>query len=143
MERWGLQHRKNQRRILLMDRANLTAMLQAQAKIVWRTLGTIYPDLQGFSVPEIKLNGRLWRTAGCNYQDQNRVELGYKFFLHGKEYYDTMFQVILPHELIHQADYNLFGTSEKKCGHGKNWRDIMIAYGLEPNPHHEMDIPRK
>jgi predicted SprT family Zn-dependent metalloprotease len=51
--------------------------------------------------------------------------------------------VILPHEIIHQADWNLFGKSEKICGHGANWQKIMLEYGLPANPHHTMEISRK
>lgn len=48
--------------------------------------------------------------------------------------------VILPHEIAHQADYNLFGLSEKICGHGKNWCKIMLQLGLAPNKYHSMEL---
>jgi predicted SprT family Zn-dependent metalloprotease len=54
-----------------------------------------------------------------------------------------MMDVILPHEIIHQADFNLFGESEKICGHGEKWCEIMVNYGLPANPYHTMEIPRK
>jgi predicted SprT family Zn-dependent metalloprotease len=53
-----------------------------------------------------------------------------------------MIDIILPHEIIHQADFNLFGESEKKCGHGKNWCAIMQTYGLSPQKYHNMEISR-
>jgi predicted SprT family Zn-dependent metalloprotease len=51
-----------------------------------------------------------------------------------------MTNIILPHEIIHQADYNLFGLSEAKCGHGKKWHEIMINYGLSPDVYHSMKV---
>jgi hypothetical protein len=53
-----------------------------------------------------------------------------------------MTTIILPHEIAHQVDYNLFGTSEEKTGHGIMWQSIMLDYGLEPTPYHMMDIKR-
>jgi predicted SprT family Zn-dependent metalloprotease len=51
-----------------------------------------------------------------------------------------MLSVILPHELAHQIDFNLFGESEKKHGHGKNWVNVMVKLGLEPNRYHSLEI---
>ena len=34
------------------------------------------------------------------------------------------------------------GESEAKCGHGKKWHEILINYGLEPNPFHNMEIKK-
>lgn len=126
-----------------MDRTKLQQFLTGQTDRIWLRLGESYPQLLKFDPPKIKLSGRLWRTAGTCYQETNVVELGYKFFLAKPEYYNLMVSVILPHEIIHQADYNLFGESEKKCGHGKNWCAIMRKYGLKPEAYHTMEISRK
>ena len=125
-----------------MNREKLTEFLTRQTDRVWDRLCESYPNLVRYNPPIIKLSGRLWRTAGMCHQENNIVQLGYKFFLAKPEYYNEMVSVILPHEIIHQADYNLFGESEKKCGHGKNWCDIMVKYGLPPNKHHNMEISR-
>ena len=124
-----------------MDKKTLQQILNNQAMIVWDSLCEMYPDLTKFDCPQIALNGRLWRTAGRCHQETNFIELGTKFF-YTKKNCDTMVNVILPHEIIHQADYNLFGDSEKICGHGKKWREIMVQYGLDPEPHHNMEISR-
>ncbi len=92
--------------------------------------------------PIIELNGRLWRVAGLSHQESNVVELGYKFFAYSPDYANNMAKIILPHEIIHQADYNLFGLSEAKCGHGNNWKMLMLQYGLSPDIHHSMEIKR-
>ena len=122
-----------------MDRKKLLQTLNVQASTIWDSLCEMYPDLAKFDCPQIRLNGRFWRTAGQCHQEENLIELGVKFF-QTQQNYVTMFNVILPHEIIHQADYNLFGLSEKICGHGEKWREIMVNYGLPPEKHHSMDI---
>jgi len=124
-----------------MDRKKLLQTLNVQASAIWDSLCEMYPDLVKFDCPKISLNGRLYRTAGRCHQETNVIELGTKFF-QTKKNSDTMVDVILPHEIIHQADYNLFGESEKICGHGEKWREIMVNYGLEPNPYHSMEVKR-
>ena len=123
-----------------MDKKTLNNILTRESRMVWDSLCEIYPALAWHKCPKIALNGRLWRTAGFCHQNDNLVELGYKFFT--KKYTHNMIDVILPHEIIHQADFNLFGESEKNCGHGAKWCEIMVQYGLEANPFHEMDIKR-
>ena len=44
--------------------------------------------------------------------------------------------------VISQLVYVLFGESDKKCGHGKNWQALMVQYGLNPDPFHNMEITR-
>jgi predicted SprT family Zn-dependent metalloprotease len=125
-----------------MDRQKLESRLNSKCENIWETLGEIHGRLVRFNPPKIKLDARLWRTAGMCHQEENFIRLGYKFFLHSSEYNRQMLSVILPHEIIHQADFNLFGLSEKNCGHGKNWCDLMVQYGLEPKIHHSMGISR-
>jgi len=125
-----------------MDRQKLEAKLNHKCESIWETLGEFHSRLVRFNPPTIKLDARLWRTAGMCHQDENYIRLGYKFFLHSSEYNRQMLSVILPHEIIHQADFNLFGISEKNCGHGANWQMLMVQYGLEANKHHSMGISR-
>ena len=126
-----------------MDRTKLEKLIVAETAIIWDALCEMYPKLCKFNPPTIRLCGRLWRTAGMCHQETRTIQIGYKFFLHSAEYRKQMFTVILPHEIIHQADFDLFGESEKICGHGKNWQKIMVQYGLEPNKFHSMEIRRK
>ena len=126
-----------------MDRKRLELRLNSKCESIWETLAEIHGKLVRFNPPKINLNARLWRTAGMCFQEENYIELGYKFFLNSNEYANNMLNIILPHEIIHQADFNLFGISELKCGHGKNWQMLMLQYGLEPNKYHAMEIKRK
>jgi len=125
-----------------MDRKKLLNILNNQTLIIWDNLCELYPRLTRYNPPIIELNGRLWRVAGLSHQESNIIELGYKFFAYSPDYAHNMVNVILPHEIIHQADYNLFGLSEAKCGHGIKWCEIMINYGLSPDKHHSMEITR-
>lgn len=125
-----------------MDRQKILTVAKRRADHVWADLCELRPALVRYDPPKIELNGRLWRTAGRCFQDARRVDLGVKFFEHSREYGVTMLGIIIPHELIHQADFDLYGESEKTCGHGKNWRKLMIEYGLPDNPFHFMSISR-
>lgn len=128
---------------LTLKRSDLTDSLARETARIWGELSEIQPRLTRFDEPAIILNGRLWRKAGLADLAKNQIELATKFFFFSREYYDTMFRVILPHEIIHIADWVLFGESDKKCGHGTNWQKLMVQYGLEPDPYHYMfDLPQ-
>lgn len=107
---------------------------------VWEFIVKRNPELIRYQMPSVTLNGRLWRTAGLCYQRLAIVQLGSKFFAQGHTRY--MLEVILPHEIIHYADYCLFGESELHCGHGMGWQFLMRQYGLPPDPYHSMRITR-
>jgi predicted SprT family Zn-dependent metalloprotease len=126
-----------------MDRKELEIYTNRYAYKVWADLCELRPKLVRYDPTKIVLNARLWRTAGCCFQATRRIDLGFKFFLHSKEYANIMRDVIIPHEVIHQADFDLYGESELKCGHGENWRKLMLEYGLPANKFHSMEINRK
>lgn len=126
-----------------MDRKTLQRLITAETATIWDSLCEMYPKLCKFNPPVILLCGRLWRTAGYCLQEERKIKLGYKFFLHSAEYQKQMVSQILPHEIIHQADFDLFGESEKICGHGANWQKIMVEYGLKPDFYHAMELTRK
>ena len=125
-----------------MERNKLIRLINDNTGIIWDNLCELYPRLLKYNPPVIILNNRLWRNAGLSHQESNIIELGYKFFAYSPDYANNMIKVILPHELIHQADYNLFGLSEAKCGHGNNWKMLMLQYGLSPDIYHSMEIKR-
>ena len=125
-----------------MERNKLIRLINDNTGIIWDNLCELYPRLLKYNPPVIILNNRLWRNAGLSHQESNIIELGYKFFAYSPDYANNMIKVILPHEIIHQADYNLFGLSEAKCGHGNNWKMLMLQYGLSPDIYHSMEIKR-
>lgn len=126
-----------------MDKKALLTLIQRETVMIWDSLCEIYTPLVHYNEPKVELNGRFWRTAGQCFQAENRIQIATKFFFHKTEYRDYMINVILPHEVIHQADFNLFGESEKICGHGKKWCEIMVKYGLPAEKYHHMEILRK
>ena len=107
------------------------------ANTIWAEFCEIYPALVRFDPPAIILNNRFTRTAGQSHQDDNYIQLANKFFIKNEA---AMLSIILPHELAHQADFNLFGVSNKKCGHGIKWCEIMVNYGLPANKYHSLEI---
>lgn len=119
------------------EKIELQRILTIKAHNIWDNLIEIYPKLVKFDCPKIVVNLRFTRTAGCNHQAGNTIEIAGKFYAkHPAE----MLTTILPHEMIHQADWNLFGLSEKKCGHGKKWAEIMVQYGLPANKYHSLEL---
>jgi predicted SprT family Zn-dependent metalloprotease len=126
-----------------MDKKALLTLIERESVMIWDSLCEIYPTLVAYDVPKVKLNPYFWRCAGICLQQENVIELGYKFFKNGNKNFNYMIDVILPHEIIHQADFNLFGESEKICGHGEKWCEIMVNYGLPADKFHTMEIPRK
>ena len=126
-----------------MDRKELTLDLERRTARIWGELCELRPALVRFDPPKIIINARLWRTAGQCFQTTRTIDLGLKFFFYSKQYAKTMRDVIIPHEIIHQADFDLYGESEKICGHGENWQKLMLEYGLAPNKYHSMEIKRK
>lgn len=125
-----------------MDKKALLKHLRLETVMIWDSLCEIYTPLVHYNEPKIELNPYYWRCAGACFQDDNTIQMGYKFFKANTTYFHTMIDVILPHEIIHQADYNLFGESEKNCGHGVNWQKIMVEYGLKPDFYHTMEISK-
>lgn len=126
-----------------MDKKALLNHLKRETAMIWDSLCESYSPLVHYNEPKIVLNPYYWRCAGMCFQDQNVITMGYKFFTANKRCFNTMMDVILPHEIIHQADWNLYGESDKICGHGANWSKMMVEYGLPANPFHSMEISRK
>ena len=127
---------------ICMDKKTLTLELNRRTARVWGELCELRPRLVRFDQPRIILDARFWRTAGQCHQHENIVRMGVNFFQF-PQFRATMRAVILPHELIHQADFNLYGESEKICGHGVQWQKLMVEYGLPANKYHSMLIARK
>jgi len=120
-----------------MDSKQLEFYIRLESDKIWNKLCKEYSVLSAYNPPKIELCNRIYVTAGACYQEQNRIKLARKFFVNNS---GAMFKIILPHELAHQADYHIFGTSEKRCGHGRRWKEIMLQLGLDANPYHDMTL---
>ena len=118
-------------------RTEWTNYLNRRAKALWLEYCEIFPRLVKFDCPEISLNARLKKTAGRNFVEENKIELAV-CFLETKANAENVVNVILPHEMAHQIDFNLNGQPVGNRWHGKNWQIIMIKIGQEPNTYHSM-----
>lgn len=116
-----------------MDNKTLTPYVD----FCWERFIEYYPALVKFDPPKMVLCNRLTRTAGKTYQEVRKIHLANKFFARNRV---EMLKIILPHELAHQVDFDLFGESEKKCGHGKKWQEIMVKFGIPANKYHSLVI---
>lgn len=120
------------------EKSQVLQAVSAHCGVIWTAFKKTYPMLG--IMPAVQVSGRLTRTAGRCWQAEQIVEFGTKFLLHSRETQIIMMHQILPHELAHAADWQLYGESELKCGHGKHWREIMINYGAVPLKFHNMTV---
>lgn len=124
-----------------IERSTLSKELTMRAQQVWSKLCGIHPKLRAHKTPTILLNNRMWRCAGQAYLTEQYITLSAKFYDAG--YSNEMNEIILPHELVHMADYYLFGESDKKCGHGSNWCMLMLQYGIPADKYHSLNITQQ
>ena len=103
----------------------------------WETLCLAFPKLVRYNPPIVRMNNRIYRTAGRCFVEHSTIDLSTKLLAKHKH---EMLTVILPHEIAHQADYNLNGLPKNNRWHGKTWGVIMAALDLPANPYHNMDI---
>lgn len=114
-----------------------TETLQQLTDNLWAQYCEVFPKLVKFDPPKIVLNNRFTRCAGCCHTGDNQIDLGAKFFAkHAK----NMVDVILPHEIAHQIDYNLNGWHTRKLHHGNQWCAIMEKMGQNPAAYHSMEL---
>ena len=111
------------------------ATLNELAKKFWTRYQFIFPKLVQFPCPKIVLSNRLSKTAGLSHCEDNKVTLAAKFLA---KFPKEISYVTLPHELAHQIDFNLNGWYTRKPHHGKQWIEIMVKIGQEPEPYHKM-----
>jgi predicted SprT family Zn-dependent metalloprotease len=120
------------------EREQLRQIVESHCSTVWQALQALYPGLG--AMPVVQVSGRLTRTAGRCWQREQIVEFGTKFLLHSEPAQIVMMRQIVPHELAHAADWQLYGESELRCGHGRGWREIMLRYGVAPNKYHRLTL---
>lgn len=120
-----------------MDKQQIVNAVNAHHAMAWARFVTMFPKLKQFNAPTVSVNYRLSTSAGRSMSEDNAYDLAGKFFA---KHADEMLRVILPHELAHQIDFNLYGWHKGKKHHGATWCGIMCAYGLPPQPYHSMEL---
>jgi predicted SprT family Zn-dependent metalloprotease len=110
-------------------RMDYQKLLDENGAYLWPKLQKLWPALGSFGLPQFRVDKRLKRSRGLAYQETRIIRISHDSLVSNYRY--TMV-TILPHELIHIADFDLYGLSELKCGHGIQWQKMMIEYGLHP-----------
>jgi len=105
----------------------------AKANLVWQELCHLYPQLRDMPRPAVKYNKRLKTTAGRAFIDSKPPYFDLSNDLLW-QYPDTVIEDTVPHELAHIAAYIVFGD----CGHGKDWKSVMVAINRPPAVYHNM-----
>ena len=116
---------------------SLIKVVTAAVALHWSAMQELWPQLKNHKVPKVRINNRLYRTAGFAHCEVHEVEFGSKFF---NRYKHEMLCVIVPHELIHVADFIINGEDPTDFWHGPDWRRMMLEYGLPPSATHEYYI---
>ena len=114
--------------------------LQLKANALWLSYAQILPRLAKFECPTISINNRTYRMAGKCIVGDNEIQLSGKLLA---IHYDRMLSEILPHELIHQIDYNL----NKKVwtmrnAHSTRWVEIGIKLGVSLTTYHTLEYTK-
>ena len=105
----------------------------------WDIFNAKFAGNRKFACPKIILNNRIYRTAGRCFVENNYIDISAKLLANPANVAE-MCNVILPHELAHQVDYNLNGAPKNNRWHGRTWSHIMVQFGLEPNPYHSLNV---
>lgn len=111
--------------------------LERAAERLWGDFCEVYPQLIRYNPPIVLLNKRYKRTIASCTPTENKIEIAYCYLASNP---CLMFREILPHELAHQIHYILEGESAwlNQKNHGKEWRKIMLNFGLEPKRTYEL-----
>ena len=123
-----MEHMKTQNEIL-------TDVL-VTAQRAWAKLQTQHGAMV---FPSITLSNRFTKTAGHCLVLENKIVIGTKFMI---QFPDIMHNIIIPHELCHQVDFNKNGLPKGNRWHGKTWQIIMIQYGLPADTYHTMELQK-
>lgn len=121
-----MEHMKTQNELLIE--------VLATAQAAWAKLQRQHGAMV---FPSFALSNRFTRTAGHCLVLENKIVIGTKFMIQHPE---IMHNVIIPHELCHQVDFNKNGFPKGNRWHGKSWQIIMIQYGLPADTYHTMEI---
>jgi predicted SprT family Zn-dependent metalloprotease len=116
---------------------SLLKVITACVALHWMQMQVLWDKLKPYNAPKVRINNRLYRTAGLAFSEDHIVEFGSKFF---NNYKTEMLCIIIPHELIHVADFIINGKDNTKLGHGPSWQRMMLEYGLPPDRYHNYII---
>lgn len=116
-----------------MDKTEALRLATLWTQATWKRLELMYPGMLG-ACPVVQINNRLKTTAGRCWWEMRIIEYSYELFA---EHTENFRMDVIPHELAHQANWDLFKPAGNGC-HDKGWIMIMIRLGLQPDRCHDM-----
>lgn len=116
-----------------MNRIEALSKATMWSRATWARLEKMYPGKLG-AMPEIQINARLKTTAGRNFWELRVVDYSLELFCEHSEYFRLD---IIPHELAHQATFDMWPASARRC-HGAEWQGVMLRLGIVPSRCHSM-----
>ncbi len=99
----------------------------------WARLEKMWPGRLG-PCPSVEISARLKTTAGFCYWEKRATKYSLDLFC---EYPEIFRMDTIPHELAHQANWDMFRPTGNGC-HDSNWALIMARLGLEAKRCHSM-----
>lgn len=111
---------------------DVTAMKERATRKVWQVLEDLNEEYNAdFDFPKIEWTV-IGTTAGRAWLNQWRIQLNEQLC---KENVEDFINSTVPHEVAHLVAYKVFGDD----GHGKGWKSVMRALGLDPERCHDYD----
>lgn len=101
--------------------------------VTWARMMLLFPGKLG-TVPSVEISARLKTTAGYCFWELRKTQYSWELLA---EYPEAFRREIIPHELSHQANWDMFRPEGNGC-HDTNFRRIMQRLGLPGDTTHDM-----
>jgi predicted SprT family Zn-dependent metalloprotease len=108
---------------------NLEQIAFESLRVTWARFSRLYTLTK--PCPNIILNNRLKTTAGRCHYDKRLIDLSPLLFAENVSEFEN---IIIPHEAAHMVAYDIYGD----CGHGADWKAVMVKFGIPPARLHDL-----
>lgn len=108
---------------------NLEQIAFESLRVTWARFSRLYTLTK--PCPNIILNNRLKTTAGRCHYDKRLIDLSPLLFAENIKEFE---EIIIPHEAAHMVAFDVYGD----CGHGADWKSVMIKFGIPPARLHDL-----
>lgn len=116
-----------------MINADLIKRVEDKVLETYITLQNLYRRSFVMCHIEYQLNSK--RIAGQAFLSRNLIKINPTYLAENP---DEMINITVPHEIAHLATHTMYPHA--KQAHGPEWKSVMRAIGLPPNPYHNMLI---
>lgn len=119
-----------------MDRKTYTERVNARLPWVWARMCLIRPELEAHQMPRIIVDARIKNALAFYYNEEKIIRISWYWAQKDKK--GVILSEVIAHEVAHHVDEVLHGieSTEINDGHGPNWQQIMLDYGLRPLTHY-------